>query len=122
MYNLENVASVTSSGAYELNHELQTPERVPIFHYREKTRIQIFYFDSDTTVPLQCAALVCVFWKAHVDRMSFGWLFFGIPIKFITDAYKTKSVTASISINAFRYFNNARFNFYKDDFAMHNFY
>ena len=41
---------------------------------------------------------------------------------FISDAYKTNSVTASRSMNAFRYFNDAQFNFYKDDFAMHNFY
>jgi len=27
----------------------------------------------------------------------------------------------SRSMNAFRYFNDARFNFYKDDIAMHNF-
>jgi len=40
----------------------------------------MFYFDSNTTVPLQCTALV--FWgKAYVDKMSFGWLFLGIPIK-----------------------------------------
>ena len=35
---------------------------------------------------------------------------------------KTNSVTASISMNVFRYFNDIRFNFYKDEFAMHNFY
>jgi len=29
-----------------------------------------FYFDSNTTVPLQCVALV--FWKAYVDRISSG--------------------------------------------------
>ena len=34
---------------------------------------------------------------------------------------QTNSVTAAISMNAFRYFNDARFNFYNDDFAMHNF-
>ena len=45
-------------------------DRVPILYYRDKTRVQMFYFDSNTTVPLQCAALV--FWKAYVDRMSFG--------------------------------------------------
>jgi len=43
----------------------------------------------------------------------------GSQYNFISDAYKTSSVTASM--NAFRYFNDARFNFYKDDFAMHNF-
>jgi len=41
---------------------------------------------------------------------------------FISDSYKTNSVTVSRSMNAFRYFNDARFNFYKDDIAMHNFY
>jgi len=40
---------------------------------------------------------------------------------FISDAYKTNSATASGSMDAFRYFNDARFNFYKDDFAMHKF-
>ena len=50
-------------------------------------------------------------------------MFLETPIKnFISDAYETNSVTASRSMNAFRYFNDARFNFYKDDFAMHNFY
>jgi len=34
------------------------PERVPIFYYRDKARVQMFYFDSNTTVPLQCAVLV----------------------------------------------------------------
>jgi len=40
----------------------------------------------------------------------------------ISDAYETNRVTASRSMNAFKYFNDARFNLYKDDFAMHNFY
>ena len=49
----------TSSGAYELNHECtHAPERVPIFYYQVKTRVQMFYFDSYTTVPLKCVALV----------------------------------------------------------------
>ena len=48
-----------------------TPERVPIFYYRDKTRVHMFYFDSNTTVPLQCVAQL-FFLKAHVDRMSFG--------------------------------------------------
>ena len=50
----------TSLGAYELNHEC-APERVPIFYYRDKTQVQMFYFDSNTTIPLQCAALVVFF-------------------------------------------------------------
>ena len=52
-------------GAYELNHECASthvPERVPIF-YRYKTQAQMFYFDSDTIVPLQRVALV--FWKSY---------------------------------------------------------
>ena len=59
----------TSYGAYELNHEC-APERVPIIYFRDKTRVQMFYFDSSMTVPLQCAALV--FWKANVDRITSG--------------------------------------------------
>jgi len=38
----------------------------------ESVAIKMFYFDSYTTVPLPCAALVFFFWKAYVDRMSFG--------------------------------------------------
>jgi len=30
----------------------------------------MFYFNSNTTVPLKCIALVV--WKASVDKMSFG--------------------------------------------------
>jgi len=41
----------------ELNHEC-TPERVPMIYFHDKTRVQLFYFDSNTTVPLLCAALV----------------------------------------------------------------
>jgi len=41
-----------------------------MFYYRVNARIQMFYFDSNTTVPLQCVALVV--WKAYVDRLSFG--------------------------------------------------
>ena len=44
----------------------------------------MFYFDSNTTVPLQCVALV--FWKTYVDRMLSGRLFLGIPI-LLPDAY-----------------------------------
>ena len=43
-------------------------------------QVQMFDFDSNTTVPLKCVPLVV--WKAYVDRLSFGWLFLGIPIKF----------------------------------------
>ena len=34
------------------------PERVPIIDFRDKTKVQMFYFDSNTTAPLQCDALV----------------------------------------------------------------
>ena len=54
----------------------------------------MFHFHSYTTISLQCAALV--FWKAYVDMMSSGSQFLGIP---------------DIS-------SDARFNFYKDDFAV----
>ena len=64
-------------------------------------RVQFFYFDSNTTVPLKCVALVV--WKAYVDRLSFGWLFLGIPIKFLPGAYWNYSVLASGSMNVFRY-------------------
>ena len=40
---------------------------IPIIYFCDKTRVQMFYFDSNTTVPLQCAALV--FWKVYVDRI-----------------------------------------------------
>ena len=35
-----------------------TSALTPIFYYRDKTRVHMFYFDSNTTVSLQCAALV----------------------------------------------------------------
>jgi len=53
----------------------------------------------------------------HLVECSLGSL-----KKIISDANKTNSVTASRSMNAFRYFNDGQFNFYKDEFAMHNFY
>ena len=53
----------------ELNHEC-TPERVPMIYFHDKTRVQLFYFDSNTTVPLQCVTLVS--WKAFVERVSSG--------------------------------------------------
>jgi len=54
----------TSSGTYELNHECfntidlitrtRTPS-VPIIYFRDKTRVHMFYSDSNTTGSLQCA-------------------------------------------------------------------
>jgi len=46
----------------------------------------------------------------------------GSKYNFSSVAYKTNSVTASRSMNAFIYFNDTRFNFYEDNVAMHNFY
>ena len=50
----------------------------------------MFYSKSYTTRPLSCAVLVLlnlscavlVLLKAYIDRMSSGWLFHGIQIKF----------------------------------------
>ena len=50
--------------------ELHAPERVSMVYYRVKPRVQMFYFDSNTFVPLKCDALALC--KANVDRMSFG--------------------------------------------------
>ena len=48
-----------------------------MFYYRVKTQVQMFYFDSNTFVPLKCPELA--FWKADVHRMTFGRLFLLIP-------------------------------------------
>ena len=43
----------TSSGSYELNHEYaSTSDLITRICYRVKTRVHVFYFDSNTTVPL----------------------------------------------------------------------
>ena len=97
---------------------MRKPERV---YYRDKPRVQLFYFDSNTTVPLQCAALG-FFGKRMLTGCRLIYCSLGSQYNFISDAYKTNSVTAYRSMNAFRYFNDARFNFYKDDFVMHNLY
>jgi len=42
--------------------------------FYDKTRVHLFYFYYNTTrsiVHLKCAALV--FWKAYIERMSFGY-------------------------------------------------
>ena len=61
----------TLSGVYELliAHNYYTHQNeCAIIYYRNKTWVQMFYFD--TTIPLQCAALVL--WKANVDRITSG--------------------------------------------------
>jgi len=47
----------TSLDAYELNHECASTSDL-ITPTRTSTRVQMFYLDSNTTVPLQCVALV----------------------------------------------------------------
>jgi len=55
---------------------------VPMFYYRVNSRVHMFYFDSTTFVPLKCLEHIA-FWKADVDRMTFGWLLllFHYPVK-----------------------------------------
>ena len=50
-------------------------------YYRVNTRVQMFYLDSNTFVPLTCSELA--FWRADVDGMTFGRLFvlFPPPVK-----------------------------------------
>ena len=60
----------TSSDAHELNHECARQNEYPYFISAIK-HIHVSYFDSNTIVLLQCAALV-FFGKAYVDRMSSG--------------------------------------------------
>ena len=38
---------------------LYVPELVPIIYFGDKTWVHMFYFDSNMTVPLHCAAQVC---------------------------------------------------------------
>jgi len=54
----------------------------------------MFYFDSNTTVPLQCAALV-FFGKRMLSGYRLIDCSLGSQYNFISDAYKTKSLTAS---------------------------
>ena len=59
----------TSLSEYKLNHECASTIDLithTIIHFRNKIRVQMFYFDSNMTVPLLCAAL---FWKVYVDKM-----------------------------------------------------
>jgi len=46
-------------------------------YYRINTRVHMFYFESNTFVPLKCTEPA--FWKAVVDRMTFGRLFLVFP-------------------------------------------
>jgi len=48
-----------------------------MFYYRVNTRVHMFYFNSNTFVPLKCPELA--FWKGDVDRMTFGRLFLLFP-------------------------------------------
>ena len=45
----------TSSGAYELNHQcasIPAPERVPMVYYLVNTWVHMFYYNSNTYVPM----------------------------------------------------------------------
>ena len=66
----------------------------------------MFYFDSNTTASLKCAVLV--FWGDSVCLQNVVWLTVPWDPNKISDAYKTNDVIASRSMNAFRYFNDAR--------------
>ena len=77
-------------------------------------------FISNTTVPLQCVALVVR--KAYVDRMSFGWLFLVISIKFLPGPYLTNSVLALDQWTFSDISSESRYNFYKDYFAVLKYY
>jgi len=63
----------------------------------------MFYFDSNTTVPLQCDTLV-FFGKRKLTGcrlVECALCSLGSQYNFISDAYKINSVTASRSRNAF---------------------
>ena len=66
---------------------LHAPERVPIIYFRDKTRLQMFYFDFNTTVSLKCAALAFLE-SVYVDNLC---LLFTVPwdpnICIFQDAY-----------------------------------
>ena len=82
-----------------------------MFYNRDKTRVQLFYFDSNTTLPRQCAALVFL---ESVCLLDVVWL--TVPWDTNNISFQTLiKLTASRSMKAFRYFNDARFNFHKDD-------
>ena len=48
------------------------PEFVPMFYYRNKTRVEKFYFDSNTTVPLECVVLVTINGSAVTCRLVYS--------------------------------------------------
>ena len=108
-------------GYYSHSNVRQNPCCVGcLLQYSNNTRVQMFYFHSNTTVPLQCVALVVR--KAYVDRMSFGWLFLGISIKFLPGPYLTNSVLALDQWTFSDISSESRYNFYKDYFAVLKYY
>jgi len=42
----------TSSGAYELNHKWASTRTSTLVYYRVNTRVQMFFFDPNTFVPV----------------------------------------------------------------------
>ena len=91
----------TGSDAYELNYECAHPNEYLDFITAIKHRVQMFYFDSNTTD--------VVWWTVpwNPNNISFQTL-----IKLI----------ASGSMNVSDISSDARFNVYKDDFAVIKFY
>ena len=81
------VPSIPPSGkehTFSISHVLFLFSLIYMWTSSNNTRVQMFCFNYNTTVPLQCVALVV--WKAYVDK-SFGGLFLGIPIIFLPGAY-----------------------------------
>ena len=87
------------------------PERVPIIYYRDKTRVQMFYFDSnDRTSPMCCiSCLESLCWR-DVIRLTVPW-----------DPNKISSRHLLNCLDQWTFSDissDARFNFYKDDFGV----
>ena len=55
---------IAGSGAYE-------PERVSIFYYRDKTLVQLFYLDSNTTVLLHKMKTLIRMFKDYYKNVVF---------------------------------------------------
>ena len=82
----------TSSGA---------PERVPMVYYRVNTRVHILFFYSNKFVLLECPELA--FWKADVDRMTFGRLFPPPPTPPVKNTFSISHVLFSFSLKTYAF-------------------
>ena len=87
--------------------------RVPIIYFRNKTRVYMFYSDSNTTVPPRCAALLFFNRGRSVCWQYVVWL---------TVSRDPNKISFQTLIKPIANCTHARFNFYKDDFAMHKCY